>query len=164
MARVTDPPSKPQGTPRERALHELASRYEERLADREVVVSVFGRTRRNGPWSPPEETRAIAGFADVVLDFTHAELPAGITDVEAWAVFGNVEIHVPADLEVEFSGIALLGNLVHRQGGGEARQGLRRWLRVPGRKPAPRPARRDAEAVLCIRGTAFFGSVLVRVV
>jgi len=161
---MTDPPRTPEPTPRERELHELAARYEDRIEDRELVVAVFGAASRSGPWSPPEETRAIAGFRNVLLDFTRAELPAGVTDVDAWALFADVEIRVPADLALEFSGIALAGNLVHREGGGDRRQRLRRWLRVPKREAPERAGRRDAEALLCIRGTALFGNVIVHVV
>ena len=143
----------------------LAYRYEEGPYTRETVVSVFGGASRTGPWSPPEETRAVAGFGDVVLDFTQAELPAGVTEVDAYAIFGKVEIRVPASLEVELSGLALLGNVVHRSGKtGKTRQKLRRWLRLP-EPPARVPDNRaDADALLSVRGTAFFGDVVVTVV
>ncbi len=163
---MTSPPEKRSPTlPTRRDDDLLPYRYEEGPVTRETVVSVFGGAARTGPWSPPEETRAVAGFGDVVLDFTQAELPAGVTEVDAYAVFGKVEIRVPASLEVELSGLALLGNVVHRSGkSGETRKKLRRWLRLP--EPAPRvpESRADDDAVLSVRGTAFFGDVVVTVV
>ena len=143
---------------------ELAHRYGDGADERETVVSIFGQTSRSGPWAPAEETRAVAGFADVVLDFTEADLPAGVTEVRAWAVFGTVEIRIPASLEVELSGLALLGNVVHRAGQpSRTRRKLRRWLRLP--EPPPRPTDRtaDAEAVLCVNGTALVGNIVVKV-
>ena len=161
---MTGSSPKPAPTARERELDALAQRYEDRLEERETVVSVFGAARRSGPWAPPEETRAIAGFARVVLDFTEADLPAGITDVDAWAVFADVEIRVPRSLEVELNGIALLGSLIHQAGGGDTRKRFRRWLRLAGRASRETEPRADAEAVLCVRGTAFFGNVILKVV
>jgi len=159
---MASPPEKPAPAP-SRA-EELALRYGDGPEQRETVVSIFGNASRTGPWSPPEATRAIAGFGDVVLDFTQADLPAGITDVDAYAIFGTIEIRVPASLEVELSGLALLGDVVHRAGkSGTPTRKLRRWLRLP--EPAPRQTanRADAEAVLCVRGTAFLGNVVVKV-
>jgi hypothetical protein len=60
----------------------------------ETAVSVFGNTSRTGPWAPPEEIRAVAGFGNVVLDFREADLPAGVTEVDAYAIFGNVVVKV----------------------------------------------------------------------
>ena len=144
---------------------DLPYSYEEGPVSRETVVSVFGGASRTGPWSPPEETRAVAGFGDVLLDFTEADLPSGVTEVDAYAVFGKVEIRVPASLEVELSGLALLGNVVHRSGkSGETRKRLRRWLRLPEPPPRVPETRADADAVLSVRGTAFFGDVVVTIV
>lgn len=131
---------------------------------RETVISVFGGSSRTGPWAPPELTRAVSGFGNVTLDFTRADLPPGTTYVEAWALFGNVVIRVPESLEVELSGVALLGNVVHRSAKGEPLERLRRWLRIPERDAPPPRARPDDEAILCVRGTAIFGNVLVKVV
>lgn len=157
------PPEKPDAPTRSPA-HALEAHYDVEPESRETVVSVFGGASRTGPWAPAEQTRAVAGFGSVLLDFTRADLPAGITDVDAYALFGNVEIRVPATLEVELSGLALLGNVVHRSARtGETRKKLRRWLRLPERAPRETEPQADAEAVLCVRGTAFLGNVVVKV-
>jgi hypothetical protein len=130
--------------------------------DRETVVSVFGTARRAGPWAPPEQTRAIAGFANVVLDFTEANLPAGITEVDAHAIFGNVEIRVPASLQVELRAVAVLGNVVHRSERGVSRKRFRRWLGLARAEPSPE-SYSDEDAILSVRGVAFFGSIVVEV-
>ncbi len=162
---MTSPPEKRHPTSPTHRDEDLPYRYEEGPVTRETVVSVFGGASRTGPWSPPEETRAVAGFGDVMLDFTQAELPSGVTEVDAYAVFGKVEIRVPASLEVELSGLALLGNVVHRSGkSGETRKKLRRWLRLPEPPPRVPENRADVDAVLSVRGTAFFGDVVVTIV
>lgn len=162
---MTSPSEKRTLTSPTRRDEDLPYSYEEGPVSRETVVSVFGGASRTGPWSPPEETRAVAGFGDVLLDFTEADLPSGVTEVDAYAVFGKVEIRVPASLEVELSGLALLGNVVHRSGkSGETRKRLRRWLRLPEPPPRVPETRADADAVLSVRGTAFFGDVVVTIV
>ena len=40
---------------------------------------------------------------------------------------------------------------------------LRRWLRLPEPAAHQPPNRADAEAVLCVNGTAFLGNVVVKV-
>lgn len=161
---MTAPPEKG-GAPAESRAELLARRYDPEPESRETVVSVFGGSSRTGPWAPAEETRAVAGFGNVLLDFTRAELPAGITDVDAYAIFGSVEIRVPPTLSLELSGVALLGSVVHRADRtGETRRRLRRWLRLSERSARDAASRLDDEAVLCVRGTAFFGSVVVKVV
>lgn len=136
-------------------------------ADRETLVAAFGDVKRSGTWLPPEELRAIAGFANISLDLTVAELPAGITEVNALAVFGNVVIRVPATLEVELEGISIFGKLEQRSARGEGAKGkVRRWLGMregsdPASADAEPPA--DEEAFLSVRGTAIFGNVILEI-
>jgi hypothetical protein len=136
-------------------------------ADRETVVAGFGRVTRAGSWVPPEELRAVAGFATVKLDFTRAEVPAGVTQVKATALFGNVVIVVPRSLEVELDGVSVFGNLVQHSARGERATGnLRRWLgmhppREAGAHDLEPPA--DEEAFLSIKGTAIFGNVILEI-
>lgn len=162
---MTAHPEKGDPTPTTRAPDAVA-RYDgyDDPNRRDTVISVFGGASRTGPWAPPEEILAVAGFGNVVLDFRQADLPAGTTFVSAFALFGSVEIRVPESLEVELSGLALIGNVVHRSDRtGRTRRKLRHWLRMS--KPAPRAeSRADDEAVLSVRGTACFGNVVVKVV
>lgn len=132
---------------------------------RETIVAVFGGATRKGDWLPPEELRVVAGFGSVKLDLRRAELPAGVTEIDAYAVFGNVEIVVPRSLEVELNGVALLGNLEHRSASGRsAKKQIRRWLRLgPSRPPRESEGTADEEAFLSIRGTAIFGNVVLKV-
>ena len=74
------------------------------------VVSVFGSTRRSGPWQPGRRVRAVAVFGSCHLDLRNVEGEDGETDVWALALFGDVRIIVPEDSLVELSGVAIFGD------------------------------------------------------
>jgi hypothetical protein len=133
--------------------------------EHETIYAVFGNTTRAGPWLPPDRLRVVALFGSVTLDFRRADLPPGVTELEVWSVCGSVEIHVPADLEAELDGFALLGSVEQRAAkGGKLRAHARRLLGMD--DPAaeidedPRP---EDEAFLEIRGNALLGSVLLKI-
>lgn len=135
------------------------------VEDCERVVALLGRASRAGPWQPPERVRAIGALGRVRLDFRAADLPAGVTDVEALAFLGRVCIDVPRGVDVEFSGVALLGGLDHGRAGEPGWSVGRRlyaWLRRRGR-PAEPPVADDDVPLLRVRGTAVLGRVEVRV-
>lgn len=130
--------------------------------DRETVVAVFGDTTRAGAWLPPERLHAVAGFGNVTLDFTQAELPPGPTEVRGFAVFGNVELRVPADVDVEQSGISLFGKITHRS---QRRAGKKLFERL--RKPPeslPAEPDDDEDRWLVVTGWAVFGNLRVIVI
>jgi hypothetical protein len=132
----------------------------------ETILAVFSSTARRGEWLPAEDTIVRACFGSVVLDFTQALLAPGVTVLETLALFGSIEILVPAHLEVELAASAVLGSVEQRDSGG----GVRRFLadqirRVTGRETGSNePPDPDEDApVLRIQGHAVFGSIVVKV-
>lgn len=132
----------------------------------ESISAVFSATERRGEWLPAEEVRVRAYFGSVILDFTQALLAPGVTTLETLALFGSVEILVPADLEVELAASAVLGSVEQRDAGG----GVRRFIadqirRVTGQDTAPGyvPDPDEEAPVLRIEGHAVFGTIVVKV-
>lgn len=132
----------------------------------ENVVAVLSGARRVGDWMPPENLRAIAVLGNVRIDLRHADLPPGVTRIEAWALLGSVEILVPGHVEVDVNGSALLGSIEHTS---KSTGSVRRILDgVLGRSAydddlgnAEDP---DEEPPLIeVVGQAFLGSVFVKV-
>jgi predicted membrane protein len=79
-------------------------------------------------------------MGDVVLDLRGAEVPRGDVDIIATAVMGDVKVYVPDGVDVELSGIAVMGD---------------KQLRVreaPSGQPSPR---------VVVRATAVMGDVKV---
>jgi hypothetical protein len=133
------------------------------LPTRESVTAVFSSVARRGEWLPPEELRVVAGFGSAKLDFTQALLAPGVTEVRAFAVFGAVELLVPADLDVELDASALFGSVQRIDSRGTVTGFLRQQLRrVTHGEPEERPVE-DDPPLLRIGGHAVFGSIIVRV-
>jgi DUF1707 SHOCT-like domain/Cell wall-active antibiotics response LiaF, C-terminal len=79
-------------------------------ADRERVVAVMGDSKRQGRWRVERPLAALAVMGDVVLDLRGAEVLQGEVDITATAVMGDVEIYVPDGVDVQLSGIAVMGD------------------------------------------------------
>jgi hypothetical protein len=79
-------------------------------ADREWVVAVMGDSMRQGRWRVERPVAALAIMGDVVLDLRGAEVPQGNVDITATAVMGDVKIYVPDGVDVQLSGIAVMGD------------------------------------------------------
>ena len=136
------------------------------LADppqRDRLVALFSGTTRHGEWLPPEELRVIASFGAAKLDLTRALLAPGVTEFHVTALFGAVEVIVPAELEVELGASAIFGSVERRGGGGFVAGFLRdQARRLMGTEPLPVEPE-DDPPLLRITGHAIFGSITVRV-
>jgi hypothetical protein len=66
---------------------------------------------RKGRWFPARRHTAVVLMGGVVLDFRHAELEPGTTEVDVWVMWGGVEIIVPPDLDAEVDGFAIMGGV-----------------------------------------------------
>jgi hypothetical protein len=133
----------------------------------ETISAIFSSTMRRGEWLPAEEVRVRACFGNVQLDFTHALLAPGVTTLETLALFGSIEILVPANLEVELAASALLGSVEQRDSGGRVGRYIAKQIRRAAgleREPREEPDPDDEDPpVLRIEGHAVFGSILVKV-
>ena len=89
------------------------------------VVGVLGGERRRGRWRLGERLTAVAAFGSCDVDLREAERDPGTEPaVTAVAVFGSVELVVPAGTEVELRGLSFLGtrSVKVKAGGGAARR------------------------------------------
>jgi len=76
-----------------------------------LTVAVLSGMDRKGRWAPARRHFAGAWMGGARLDFRDAILQPGITHVHAWTMWGGVEIAVPPGLDVDVSGVAILGGL-----------------------------------------------------
>ena len=124
------------------------------------ILSVFGSNTRGGYWEPPERLEVLALFGGAKLDFRDANLYSGETIVNCFAMFGGIEIIVPADIEVDANGTGLFGGFEHK-----ALKQRRRGLfgRRSSRDEEHEPFDDDEEPpILKIRGFALFGGVEIK--
>lgn len=107
------------------------------------LVAVFSEVQRKGPWTLAEATTMVAVFGAVNVDLTRATLEAHDVTIQAFAVFGEVQVLVPDGIHVDLHGTGIFGAF-ERKGD------------VPDLAPnAPR---------VRIGGLALFGAVTVKTV
>lgn len=76
---------------------------------RRTVLAVCGGNSRRGRWVPARKTLSVALCGGIELDFREARLAPGVTEVNALAVMGGVDIVVSPGTYVESDGVAILG-------------------------------------------------------
>src|ERR1019366_6841978 len=107
-----------------------------------VVRALFSNIERSDGSVMAETMKVEAIFGNVELDLRETRFAAGVTELRVKAVFGSVEIVVPADVAVEVHGSAVFGNF----------EGTTRTTADP-----------DAPALRVV-GSATFASVAVKTV
>jgi hypothetical protein len=95
------------------------------------IRSILGNVERRGGWAVPARLRVAVTFGNVELDFRDARFTAGVTEIDARVVFGNLEISVPPQLAVECEGSSVLGNF-ESHGTGAVADPDRPLLRIKG--------------------------------
>ena len=72
-------------------------------------VVVIGEVMRKGRWRIAESTRVVMGIGDCELDLRQAELDGDEVTVTIVQVIGDTKIVVPHNVDVELSGLLLIG-------------------------------------------------------
>lgn len=78
------------------------------VKERNWIVAVWSGPERKGPWTPARTTVVTAIQGGASLDFREARLGPGVTEVNAFAFMGGIEIIVPPGLQVESNGVAIM--------------------------------------------------------
>ena len=76
-----------------------------------ITFVMMGGVDRKGRWAPARRHVAIAWMGGARLDFREAILPPGVTHVYCFAKWGGIEIAVPPGIDVDVSGVAIMGGL-----------------------------------------------------
>jgi len=74
------------------------------------TVSVMSGSRRRGRWRLRQQTNAVAIMGGCELDLRRAEVEGPVVVINALALMGGIDIIVPEGIEVELSGIGLMGS------------------------------------------------------
>ncbi|MEU9098224.1 DUF1707 domain-containing protein [Streptomyces sp. NPDC048361] len=78
--------------------------------DAENLVAVFSASTRKGRWRVGRRTNVFSLFGSVEIDLTEALFEQRLTVINATAIFGNVEVRVPENLNLRGSGTGIFGN------------------------------------------------------
>ena len=82
---------------------------EDRIPAHSVIVGIMGGGSRRGTWIPARRNWAVGLMGGCELDFRDAQLGPGVTEVRVLALMGGIEIIAPPDVQVESSGIGIMG-------------------------------------------------------
>jgi hypothetical protein len=75
-----------------------------------VTAALFAHVVRRGRLRLKGSTLAAAAFSDIDLDLREAQIDASTTRVNVVALFGNVDVYVPAGVDVAVGGVAIFGH------------------------------------------------------
>ena len=81
----------------------------EHVKEKSFVVAVLGASNRTGRWTPARTNYSIAICGGTELDFREAVMAPGVTEVQVYTMWGGVEVIVPPGLNVETTGIGIMG-------------------------------------------------------
>ncbi|EIV92990.1 DUF1707 domain-containing protein [Frankia sp. QA3] len=73
------------------------------------TVAVMSGNERSGRWRPSRHTRAVAVMGGCELDLREVAFPTDALLITAVAVMGGIEIIVPEGVDVEVTGVSVMG-------------------------------------------------------
>lgn len=82
-----------------------------------ITFTAFAHLVRNGRMRMRRRSTAVSLFADVDLDLRQAEIESERTTLNVLTFFGNVDVYVPAGVNVDVGGLTVIG---HRRMWGQA--------------------------------------------
>ena len=83
---------------------------------RRFSLAILSGARRSGTWVVPPVYTAVACVGGVDIDLRDATFSERAVTIRAYSFLGGIEIVVPDDIEVDVTGIGILGGFDHRQG------------------------------------------------
>jgi len=78
------------------------------------TIAFIGDVRRQGRWRVAKYSGAIALIGDCVLDLRQAELSDDEVTIEIFSVIGDTTVIVPETIEVEVTGLTIIGETHER--------------------------------------------------
>lgn len=81
----------------------------ERRSRTRWVIAVMSGANRKGRWRPGERCVAVAVMGGCKIDLRDAEITSSTVTITAVSVMGGVTIIVPEGIEVEVSGLSVMG-------------------------------------------------------
>jgi hypothetical protein len=119
---------------------EVAAVPSQRRAPSRWIVSVLGGTDRRGRFRLGTRTRVVSVMGGANIDLRHAELESPEVEMTVVSVMGGANVVVPEGVDVELTGIALMGGKGYQ----------------PGKEPPPPSA-----PLIRVRAFALMGGVSV---
>jgi Domain of unknown function (DUF1707)/Cell wall-active antibiotics response 4TMS YvqF len=78
-----------------------------------AAIAVMGGFSRKGAWVVPASFTAVAVMGGGEIDLREARFAERVVTIHAYAIMGGIEITVPEDVEVQVTGIGVMGAFEH---------------------------------------------------
>jgi DUF1707 SHOCT-like domain len=82
-----------------------------------AAIAVMGGFSRKGAWVVPAQFTAVAVMGGGDIDLREARFAERVVTIHAYAIMGGIAITVPEDVEVQVTGIGLMGAFEHGPAG-----------------------------------------------
>ena len=80
-----------------------------------LSLGLMGGMSRTGYWTPARKNVVVGVMGGCDIDLRDATIPPGVTEIICVAFWGGVEVIVPPWLQVEVSGLGIMGGFDHNQ-------------------------------------------------
>ena len=85
----------------------------------QTLFAVLGGSVRTGRWQPAKHINCYSLMGGIKLDFREAEFPECGVTINTGSIMGGVEVIVPPGVNIDASGLPLLGGFEDKAGAGE---------------------------------------------
>ncbi len=90
------------------------------VPERGMLLAVMAGSERKGSWIVPRHLKVVAVMGGAVVDLRHARFGPGITEIEAYAVMGGIQVILPPGVRCESFGAAFMGGFESKAGDASA--------------------------------------------
>lgn len=80
----------------------------------DLIVSILSGIRRRGRWKPAKHSKILTVLGRIKLDFTEVQIPEETTTLEFFCFMGSIDIIVPDGVQVDVSGLSVIGSIKNR--------------------------------------------------
>jgi hypothetical protein len=76
---------------------------------RRWIVAIMGESESKGRWRPGEHTATVAVMGECHMDLRRAEIDGPEVVITAVSIMGSIDIVVPEGIDVELTGLSIMG-------------------------------------------------------
>ena len=89
--------------------------------ENQSFFSILGSSNRTGRWQPARSLTCFTMLGSIRLDFREAEFPDGGIRINTGCILGSLDIVIPPGINIDLSGIPLLGHFDNKAEMGDSR-------------------------------------------
>lgn len=88
--------------------------------ENQILFALLGGSKRTGRWQPARNISCYSLMGGIKLDFREAEFPKSGVTINTGSIMGSLKVIVPPGVNIDVSGLPLLGGFEDKAGAGES--------------------------------------------